>query len=275
MLYLIGLGLGDHTDITVKGLKIIKQAKRVYLESYTSIYCDDNIDELEKFYERPVIAADREFVEQNSDQILANADIDDIAFLVVGDPLGATTHTDLILRAHEKGIEHRIIHNASIINACGCCGLQLYNFGEVVSIPLWTDQWRPTSFLDKIEANINHGLHTLCLLDIKVKEQSIEAMMRGRQEYLPPTFMTVNVAAGQLLESIEEKSEQQTTKLTADTICVALARIGSDKQKIIKGTLQQMIDVNMGPPLHSLIIVGRPLHHIENEMLTLYTMKQQ
>ena len=47
-----------------------------------------SIDELEKFYERPVIAADREFVEQNSDQILANADIDDIAFLVVGDPLG-------------------------------------------------------------------------------------------------------------------------------------------------------------------------------------------
>ena len=88
MLYLIGLGLGDHTDITVKGLKIIKQSKRVYLESYTSIYCDDSIDELEKFYERPVIAADREFVEQNSDQILANADIDDIAFLVVGDPLG-------------------------------------------------------------------------------------------------------------------------------------------------------------------------------------------
>lgn len=108
--------------------------------------------------------------------------------------------------------------------------------------------------------------------DIKVKEQSIEAMMRGRQEYLPPTFMAVNVAAQQLLESIKEKSKEKATKLTADTICVALARIGSDTQKITKGSLIQMLNVDMGPPLHSLIIVGRSLHHIENEMLKLYSM---
>ena len=37
MFYLIGLGLGDAEDITVKGLKIVKNAKRVYLEAYTSI----------------------------------------------------------------------------------------------------------------------------------------------------------------------------------------------------------------------------------------------
>ena len=37
MLYLIGLGLGDAKDITVKGLEIVKRAKRVYLEAYTSL----------------------------------------------------------------------------------------------------------------------------------------------------------------------------------------------------------------------------------------------
>ena len=37
MLYLIGLGLADETDITVKGLEIVKKAERVYLEAYTSI----------------------------------------------------------------------------------------------------------------------------------------------------------------------------------------------------------------------------------------------
>jgi diphthine synthase len=37
MFYLIGLGLGDAEDITVKGLSIVKKAKRVYLEAYTSI----------------------------------------------------------------------------------------------------------------------------------------------------------------------------------------------------------------------------------------------
>lgn len=37
MLYLIGLGLADETDITVKGLNVVKAARRVYLEAYTSI----------------------------------------------------------------------------------------------------------------------------------------------------------------------------------------------------------------------------------------------
>ena len=37
MFYLIGLGLGDAKDITVKGLEVVKAAKRVYLEAYTSI----------------------------------------------------------------------------------------------------------------------------------------------------------------------------------------------------------------------------------------------
>lgn len=34
---MIGLGLGDPKDITVKGLEIVKRCERVYLESYTSI----------------------------------------------------------------------------------------------------------------------------------------------------------------------------------------------------------------------------------------------
>ena len=37
MLYLVGLGLCDATDITVKGLEIVRKASRVYLEAYTSI----------------------------------------------------------------------------------------------------------------------------------------------------------------------------------------------------------------------------------------------
>lgn len=37
MLYLVGLGLADETDITVKGLEIVKRASRVYLEAYTSV----------------------------------------------------------------------------------------------------------------------------------------------------------------------------------------------------------------------------------------------
>jgi diphthine methyl ester synthase len=37
MLYLVGLGLADEKDITVKGLEIVKKAERVYLEHYTAV----------------------------------------------------------------------------------------------------------------------------------------------------------------------------------------------------------------------------------------------
>ena len=42
MLHLIGLGLADETDVTVKGLELIREAKRVYLEAYTSILLVDS-----------------------------------------------------------------------------------------------------------------------------------------------------------------------------------------------------------------------------------------
>ncbi len=37
MLYIIGLGLYDEQDITVRGLQAVKKCKRVFLEAYTSI----------------------------------------------------------------------------------------------------------------------------------------------------------------------------------------------------------------------------------------------
>nr|XP_038958010.1 diphthine methyl ester synthase isoform X2 [Rattus norvegicus] len=177
MLYLIGLGLGDAKDITVKGLEVVRRCSRVYLEAYTSVLTVGK-EALEEFYGRKLILADREEVEQEADNIFKDADVSDVAFLVVGDPFGATTHSDLILRATKLGIPYQVIHNASIMNAVGCCGLQLYRFGETVSIVFWTDTWRPESFFDKVKKNRENGMHTLCLLDIKVKEQSLENLIR-------------------------------------------------------------------------------------------------
>ena len=117
-------------------------------------------------------------VEAGSDNILSNAKTEDIVLLVVGDPFGATTHTDILLRAHDLGIPTDVVHNASIMNAVGASGLQLYNFGQTVSIPFWTETWRPDSWLEKILENARIGLHTLVLLDIKIKEQNEENLAR-------------------------------------------------------------------------------------------------
>lgn len=49
MLYLIGLGLADEKDITVKGLEVVRKAQRVYLEAYTSILLVDH-EKLVRFF---------------------------------------------------------------------------------------------------------------------------------------------------------------------------------------------------------------------------------
>ncbi|GFQ74890.1 diphthine methyl ester synthase [Trichonephila clavata] len=56
---------------------------------------------------------------------------------------------------------------------------------------------------------------------------------------------------------------------TEDTICVGLRKIGSDDQKIIAAPLRRMATVDLGPPLHSLIICS-DLHPIEKDMLELF-----
>lgn len=264
MLYLIGLGLSHETDITVRGLETVKKCKRVYLEAYTSILMAADQSSLEQFYGKEIIIADRELVETGADKILEGAETDDIAFLVVGDVFGATTHTDLVIRANELGIKYESIHNASVMNAVGACGLQLYQFGQTVSLVFFTETWKPDSFYAKIMENRRIGLHTLLLLDIKVKEQSIENMARGRLIYEPPRYMDISTAAEQLLE-IEELRQEQA--YTPETPCVAVSRLGSPTQKFHAGTLKQMAEYDAGEPLHSLIMLGRQVHDLELQYL--------
>ncbi|KAI7835729.1 hypothetical protein COHA_010383 [Chlorella ohadii] len=268
--YIIGLGLADERDITVKGLEAVKRSQRVYLEAYTSLLLVPK-EKLEEFYGKEVIVADREMVEMEADSILEGAEEGDVSFLVVGDPFGATTHTDLELRARGWGIPVKVIHNASIMNAVGACGLQLYRFGEAVSIVFFTDSWRPDSFYDRIAANRRAGLHTLCLLDIKVKEPSLESLARGKKVYEPPRFMSVGTALSQLLEVEEVRGGGA---YGPDTLCVGVARIGSDSQRIVAGSMQQLLDVDFGPPLHSLVIAG-DTHPIELEYLEQFMVGRQ
>lgn len=78
--------------------------------------------------------------------------------------------------------------------------------------------------------------------------------------------MTVNTAVEQLLEIEDLRKEGA---YGADTLCVGVARLGSDSQKIVAATMAELRDVDFGPPLHSLIIAG-DTHVIEDEILAAY-----
>lgn len=261
MLYLIGLGLAYPSDITVRGLEKVKQSKKVYLEHYTSILMNASLEELCEFYGKDeVILADREMVEGGCEEMIEASLIEDVSFLVVGDVFGATTHTDLILRCKQRNVPFEVIHNASVMNAAGACGLQLYNFGQTISMVFFTESWKPDSWYNKVLENRKIGLHTLVLLDIKVKEQSIENMARGRLIYEPPRYMSIQQCCEQLLEIEELRGEKAYTK---DTPCVAISRLGSDKQAFKSGTIEQLASYDSGEPLHTLVILGRQTHDLE------------
>lgn len=92
VLFIIGLGLGDERDITVKGLEAVRSCERIYLEEYTAILGIDRL-KLEQYYGKPVLAADRECVESDSARIIQGADNVNVALLVVGDPFASVIHS--------------------------------------------------------------------------------------------------------------------------------------------------------------------------------------
>jgi diphthine methyl ester synthase len=263
-LFFIGIGLGNCKDISINGLEAIKSCDKVFLEGYTSIF-GSSTEELFKLYEKEVIILGREDVEQKSEQILDPAKEKNVAFLVIGDVFGATTHIDLWLRAKEKNIECKYIPNASIINAIGITGLELYKFGKTTSMVFFEENWMPTTAYETIEMNLKNGLHTLILLDIKVAEPNKEDIKKGKRNVQPPRFMTINEGLNQLLD-IEEKLGKNI--INKNTKVIGCARIGSNN--IVKyGKISDLINFDFGSPLHCIIIPGK-LHFMEEEMLNTY-----
>ena len=157
-LHLIGIGMHDEKDITLKGLESVQSADYVYLESYTSLL-DSSIEKMEKLYGKKIIVANRELVEKKSEEILDRAEKGDVVFLVIGDIFGATTHMDLVLRAQKRDIKVYYVFNASVLTVVGAIGLELYKFGKVTSIPFGNTNVKTPD--DVYKKNYKNGMHTL------------------------------------------------------------------------------------------------------------------
>ena len=247
-LYFIGLGLNNTKDITVNGLETVKKCDIVYLEGYTSIMnCPK--EELEQLYGKKIILARRSMVEADENDIIENAKTKKTAFLVAGDPLVATTHVDLMLRAKKEGIKCHILHNASIVSAVGITGLQVYKFGKVTSIPM--ENVNIETPYDVLKDNLSLGLHTLFLLDLNLDEEK---------------FMTVNDAIRYLLK-VELKRHDKL--FSEKTLCIGCARIGSEMQIIKAGTAKELLKFDFGKPVHCLVVPGK-LHFMEEEALAIW-----
>ncbi len=243
MLSFIGLGLWDENDITLKGLEEARKCDKLFAEFYTS-RMGTSIEKIEKKIGKKITILSREEVEDGS-ILLREAEKHRVAFLTAGDPMAATTHVDLRIRAIERGIETRVIHGVSIISAAASLlGLQVYKFGRVISIARPYGDYFPLSPYKAIKENEKMGLHSLLLLDTS-----------------PP--MTANEAMEILMEA--ERREKGGI-ISDDKLIAVVARVSSDNAVARAGYMKELIKEEFGDTPHSIIIPGN-LHFVEAKAL--------
>jgi len=230
MLYIIGLGL-NIDGISKYGLEIVKRCKRVYLENYTVDFPYTE-GELAALLEKKIIPADREKVE--SLEIIDEAKKLDVALLVYGSPLTATTHITLLQEAKASEVRYKVIYNASILDAVAETGLQSYKFGKISSIP----NFEADSYMEIVKENQSIKAHSLILVDIGLE--------------FP-----------EALRALEAAAEKHTVKLKKFVVCQAL---GTKHKKILYKDLKELETFTGVKKPYCIIIPGK-LHFVEKEVL--------
>jgi diphthine synthase len=238
MLYLIGLGLNEKS-LSKEAIEIIKRCKKVYLENYTVDfpYTEQQlVDEIGK----KVILADREKVECL--EIVDEAKKMDVALLVYGSPLTATTHITLIEEAIISGVKYRVFSNASVLDGISGTGLQMYKFGKIASLPKWKKSYEPDSFIETIKENQSIKAHTLLLIDIglDIKEA---------------------------VKQLEKAAKNHNFKLEKLIVCQCL---GTKRQKILYRDISEIREFSGVQKPYCIIIPGE-LHFMEKKMLEVFS----
>ena len=234
MLYLIGLGL-NVDGISKYGLEIVKRCKRVYIENYTVDFPYSE-GELADVMGKKLISADRDKVEGLS--LVDEAKKMDVALLIYGSPLSATTHITLLQEAKRLGIKTKVLHSGSIFDAIAVTGLQLYKFGKVASMPAWKPNFTPDSFMEIVKDNQKINAHSLILIDIGLE--------------FP-----------EALEQLKESAEKHKINIKKFLVCQAL---GTKNQKILYKKIEDF-ELFTGVKQPYCIILPSKLHFVEKEVL--------
>lgn len=249
-LVFIGLGLHDELGLTLRGQTEARSCDLLFAEFYTSPMPGLKMEGLKAVVGKEVKVLSRSDVEERAEElILSRASRGKVGFLVPGDPMVATTHVDLRLRAQRAGIRTRIVHAASVVTAAaGATGLQSYKFGRTVTIPISRQGEFPESIHQAIKANQASGLHSLLLLEVDAENNR---------------HVTIHEALDRLLEPSKRRGEGT---VRPDTLTVALARLEAPDMKIKAGTPSELLRTDFGEPPY-VVILPSQLHFIEAEAL--------
>lgn len=239
MLYIIGLGLNEK-GVSKEGLETVRKCSQVYLENYT-VEFPYSVGELRQVVGKRVVELKRDEVE--SEKLVKEAKCNDVALLVYGSPLFATTHISLIDDCKEKRVKFKIIYSAGVFDALGESGLQLYKFGKISSMPRWSKGYEPDSFLEFVEENQKINAHSLILMDIGLG------------------FCD---ALCQFVESAGRRSFE------FDKILIC-SRLGSDKAKFFYGKVNDLKKKKVYPPF--CFVIPAKMHFLEEDVVKEFVAK--
>ena len=232
---LIGLGL-DVNSISADALVAVKKCGVVYLENYT-VNFPYSVEELSESLSVDVVELSREKVEDES--VIEESREKNVAFLVYGDCLSATTHIQFISKCKKEKINYNIFQNASILLAIARTGLSPYTFGKVTSMPSWKEHTnKPTSFISYIKDNSSICAHSLILTDI-------------------------GLALCDSLEQLSESCGKEKFNLPEKIIVVSNA--GTKNEKIYFDSIDNLKKAEISMPF--CLIVPHELHFAEEEAL--------
>jgi diphthine synthase len=242
----VGLGLGPK-GVSLEGLEEIRNADEAYLEYYTSPHDPTLVGELERWTGRNLTIVDRIFVEDGK-AILTEAKTKNVVIAVQGDPMVATTHNDLRVRATKAGIQTRVIHASTIgAAAASASGLHFYKFSRTVTITRESVQ-KLTQAYNIIHENLLEGAHTLLLLEYDVE--------RGEG-------ITPNDAIRGLLSA---EANFKRGIISNDTFALVISRVGQAGEDLRAGRLSDLESVEFGGPPHCIVVPGK-LHFTEVESI--------
>ena len=273
MFYLVGLGLFDEKDISLKGVEALKKVDKVYAEFFTSRLFGSNFEKIESIIGKEIIVLDRTQVEEESIFLKEAKDMD-VALITGGDPLIATTHSDFLVECARKDIDFEVIHGSSILSSApAISGLQAYKFGKVTTIPFPDLEYNyfPKSPYIAIEENLKMDMHTLVLLDIQAHKEKYMTVNEGLENLMTikdnldyeglvnEDTLAIGIARVGSKDNLVKAGNE-------DTLAIGIARVGSKDNLVKAGYIKDLIDFDFGGPLHCIVIPSK-LHIVEAEYL--------
>ncbi|NPA69210.1 MAG: diphthine synthase [Crenarchaeota archaeon] len=252
-LYIIGLGV--YPDyLSLRGIEVLRKVSKIFVELYTSPIPYDTLKNiLEKYvkdiHEKLEILTRKDIEDEDCRKIIRELEKgEDVALLVPGDPMFATTHSIVRIIVKKRGFESEVIHGVSILNAViSLLGLSPYRFGPVATIVYPRLNVLPERAYDVTLENLKRSLHTLLLLDIRDDGG----------------FMTASEAI-EILRVLEGKRREGV--FIDDRVIIVLERVGFPDQKVHILTLGEAREISYGEPPHSIVVPGR-LNPVEQDLL--------